>query len=293
MFGATFCWAGNMVAIKEGLRGFSPLALTQLRITAAGLIFVLLFVATKRLSALRLTRRDWIMLALAGVSGVTLNQLCFIAGLARSSVTHAGLIVALGPIMVLVLSCAIRLEALTVQKFAGMLISFGGVAILTLGKQMRGDGGLWVGDMILLLGSAFFAVYTILVKEVADKIDALSLNSIASVVGVPLMLPFAWHATTNVNWSEVPTQGWWGLGYAILFGSVVPYLIFASVMKELTAARVAAFSYIQPVIATGLGVGLMHEKLTAKIVIGGVLIFTGVYVTERERGEEQAVGSRK
>jgi drug/metabolite transporter (DMT)-like permease len=64
-------------------------------------------------------------------------------------------------------------------------------------------------------------------------------------------------------------------------------------MTELTAARVAAFAYIQPVIATALGIWLLHETLTVKIVLGGVLIIAGVYITERERGEEAAerVGS--
>ncbi len=287
MLGATFCWAGNIVAVKEGLAGFSSLALAQLRITGAGIVFVVLFLLRKKLTDLRLPRRDWIIMALLGLTGVTFNQLCFIGGLARSTVTHAGLIVALGPIMVLVLSCAIRLEALTVPKFVGMLISFGGVAVLTFGKTGHGNGGMWVGDMILLAGSAFFAVYTILLKEVANKYDALTLNALPSALGVPFLVPIALRATLSVGWGDIPMRAWMGLAYAIIFGSVVPYLIFAMVLTELTAARVAAFSNLQPVIAAALGAWLLGERLTVKIVVGGILILGGVYLTERERGEEQ------
>jgi drug/metabolite transporter (DMT)-like permease len=142
--------------------------------------------------------------------------------------------------------------------------------------------------LILLAGSAVFAYYTILVKEAADRYDAVTLNAAAYVIGLIVLAPFAAHSVLGVRWEAIPSVAWWGLGYAIVFGSVVPYLIFAVVMTELTAARVAAFSYIQPVIATGLGIWLLHEKLTVKIILGGILIIAGVYITERERGEEAA-----
>ena len=293
MLAATFFWAANIIAIKQSLTGFHFLALTQLRITVAGIVFIVLLLATGRFRHLRLSRRDWVFMLFIGVTGVTLNQVCFIAGLERSSASHAGLIVALGPIMVLVLSCSIGLEALTVSKFVGMLIAFGGVAILTTAKSGPGSNAAWTGDLILLAGSGVFAIYTILVKEVADKFDAVTINALAYVIGVPLMLPFAATAVRQVHWGEVPTHAWWGLGYAILFGSVVPYLIFAIVLTELTAARVAAFAYIQPVVATSLGVLMLHERLSVRLFIGGVLILGGLYLTERERGEDVAVKSEE
>jgi drug/metabolite transporter (DMT)-like permease len=49
---------------------------------------------------------------------------------------------------------------------------------------------------------------------------------------------------------------------------------------------VAAFSYLQPAIATSLGIWLLGEKLTQTVVIGGALILLGVYLTERERGDD-------
>ncbi|MGH6629065.1 MAG: DMT family transporter, partial [Burkholderiales bacterium] len=138
---ATFCWAGNVVAIREALDGFNPFALALLRIGGAAVVFTALFWGWRNRPAIRLTRREWFIMTMVAMTGMTFNQLFFIAGLARSSVAHAGLIVALGPVMVLVISCLLRLEALTVLKFSGMLISFGGVAVLTTGKVGHGNGG--------------------------------------------------------------------------------------------------------------------------------------------------------
>jgi len=71
----------------------------------------------------------------------------------------------------------------------------------------------------------------------------------------------------------------------VFFGSVAAYTIFAFALTELTAARAAAFQYLQPVIATGLGIWLLGETLTSRIVVGGSVILLGVYLTEREQGE--------
>jgi len=284
---ATFCWAANIIAVKEALAGFDSLALAALRILGAALLFVFLFLVRGKPLGFRLTRQHWRVMILLALCGVTFNQIFFIGGLARSSVAHAGLIVAIGPVMVLVLSCLMRLEALTVPKFVGMLISFGGVAVLTTGKAAQGNSGHWIGDLILLAGSVVFAYYTILVKEVADRYDALTLNTLAFGVGTVLMIPFGTWWLLGVRWTAVPAPAWSGLVFMVVFGSVVPYLLFAVAMTELTAARVAAFSYVQPVIATGLGIWLLAERLTVKIVLGGILILAGVYLTERERGEER------
>jgi drug/metabolite transporter (DMT)-like permease len=74
----------------------------------------------------------------------------------------------------------------------------------------------------------------------------------------------------------------------VLLGSVVPYLLFALAIKELAASRAAAFNYLQPVIASSLAIWVLAERLTLKALIGGVLILAGVYLAERERGEDLA-----
>jgi drug/metabolite transporter (DMT)-like permease len=285
----TVCWASNIIAGKEALTGFGSLALAQLRVLGTALIYAICFLATGRMARLRLSPRQWLLMVAGSLSGVTLNQLFFISGLARSTVAHTGLIVALGPVMVLVIAVLIRLEALTTWKFAGMMISFVGVGILTVDKAARGNGEHWMGDLILLAGTAVFAVYTILVKELANQYDTLTLNTLIFVPGAILMVPFCARAVAATNWAGLRLEAWWGLAFMILFGSVVPYVLFAYALTELAASRVAAFNYLQPVIASSLGIWVLSEKLTTKVLIGGALILAGVYLTERERGEEGPV----
>ncbi|MHB8655425.1 MAG: DMT family transporter [Terriglobia bacterium] len=291
MLGATICWASNIVAGKEALRGFGALALAQLRLAGAALVLGIIFLAWTRRPRIHLHPRQWLFLLWVALFGITLNQMFFIGGLSRTSVAHAGLIVALGPVMVLVLSCLMRLEALTALKFAGMVISFAGVGFLSMGGGGPGSGATLSGDLILLAGSAVFALYTVLVKEIADRYDALTLNMLIFVMGALMMMPFAGRAILHVRWNLVPSMAWWGLAFMVFFGSVVAYLIYAFALTELTAARVAAFAYLQPVIAAALGVWLLGESMTRREVIGGAMILLGVYLSERERGEERRAQS--
>jgi drug/metabolite transporter (DMT)-like permease len=283
---ATVCWAANIIAVKIALRGFGPLALVELRVLGAAVLFGGLFCGRRSPLAFGLTAREWQVTGLLALCGVTFNQLFFVEGVARTSVVHTGLIVALGPVMVLVLACLMRLEALTMTKFAGTLIAFAGVAILTTGKTRQGNSGHWQGDLMILAGSVVFAYYTILVKEVSARYDALTLNTLVFGMGALWLTPFGVRELLHTRWTAVPVQAWWSVAYMIVFGSALPYLIFAFVLTELAASRVAAFNYLQPVIASALGIWLLSERLTLAVVLGGAIILLGVYLTERERSEE-------
>ena len=114
-----------------------------------------------------------------------------------------------------------------------MIIAFAGVGILTADKAGQGSAGHWVGDLILLVSTLVFAIYTILVKEVANQFDALTLNTLIFVLGAIMMLPFCAHAVVVTNWAALSLEAWWGLAFMVVFGSVISYLLFAYVMTEL------------------------------------------------------------
>jgi len=273
----TVCWASNIIAGKEALTGFGALALAQLRVLGTALIFLTGFLASGRLRRLQLSRRDWVFLVAMAANGIAFNQLTFIGGMARSTVAHTSLIVALGPVIVLAIAVVVRLESLTAGKIAGMAIAFAGVGILTADKTGQGGSSHWVGDLILLLSTLVFAIYTILMKEVANQFDALTLNTLIFSLGAGMMLPFCVHGVAATNWAALRLEAWWGLAFLILFGSVMPYLLFAYVLTELAASRAAAFNYLQPVIASGLGIWVLSERLTSKVLIGGGLILAGLW----------------
>jgi len=290
MFWGTVFWAANIVAGKEAVSGFGAMGLAQLRLAGAALLFAVLFLAWRGWPKIRLDRREWLVLLGVAFNGLTLNQICFINGLANTSVAHTGLIVALGPVMTLALSCSMRLEPLTRSKLLGMLISFAGVAMLTLGGRETGSSAHWQGDLIVLAGSASFAYYTIQVKEIANRYDTLTLNSVTFVLGCLLMIPFAARSVMQIRWTKVTAGAWGGLAFMVVLGTVVAYLFYAFALTELAASRVAVFNYLQPVVAALAAAWLLSEKITPRVITCGTLILVGVYLAERERAEESGNG---
>lgn len=299
MLVTTFCWASNIIAGKEALRSFSPLALAQLRMVLAAFCYGAIFLFWPGRPRLHLIPRQWLLLGLMAFTGITLNQICYLGGLARTSVTHTGLLQAIGPIMVLLLAAMIGREKLTIQNCAGMTIAFGGVAVLLVGKAGAANGAHWSGDLLLLAAGAAFACYTILMKDVASDYDALTLSTLVFGLGAAFLVPFSLRSIAAVEWQRVSLRAWAGLAFMVVFGSVVAYLIFAFALTVLSASKAAAFSYLQPVMAVALGIWLLGERITSQAVAGGVLILLGVYLTEFQRArrksaerEPQLVGTR-
>lgn len=281
---ATFCWASNIVAGKFALTGFDALALAQLRMGGAALLYWIIYIAWHGRPSLRLNKKQWLTVTLMAVTGVTLNQIFYIGGLAKTSVTHTGLIQAIGPVIVMLLAATMRIEALTFRKIIGMVVSFVGVAVLLIEKPASGSGAHWVGDVMLLVASAVFSYYTILMKNMANVYDSLTLNALVFGLGAILLIPFCASSVEKVPWRHLPPQAWYGLVYMVVFGSLVAYFIYAFALQELSASKVAAFSYLQPVMAAALGVWLLNETISTKAVMGGILILLGIYLTENERG---------
>lgn len=289
MLVTTFCWASNIVAGKEALTGFDPLSLAQLRMAGAAILYILLYVAWRGRPKLRFEQREWLMLTLMALTGIALNQICYIGGLARTSVTHTGLIQAIGPVMVLLLSASMGMESLTHSKIIGMTISFLGVALLLIERPEQGSGASWLGDLIVIAAGGFFAYYTILVKKSASRYDPLTSNALVFGLGTIFLVPFCMHSVVQIRWSQIPPHAWLGLAYMVLFGSFVAYLIYAFALEKLSASNVAAFAYLQPLMAALMGMWLLGEKISLTAALGGALILFGVYFTERARGERKNI----
>jgi len=98
-----------------------------------------------------------------------------------------------------------------------------------------------------------------------------------------LMIPFAARSVRQIRWDSVSPGAWGGLAFMVVLGTVVAYLFYAFALTELSASRVAAFAYLQPVVAALLGVWLLRERITPTVLAGGALILSGVYLAERER----------
>lgn len=283
----TLLWSANFIIGKVALREFPPLLLGALRIGIAGI-----FIAPIYWRNIRAAGKRWwpggnvSMLAFLAACNVG-NQLLFVVGLNRTSAAHSAWIIGASPIFVLLIAARIGLERITLRKMIGMAIALAGVAYLA--RQAAGHSAHGApmaqatpaGDAITALAAVLFALFAVYAKKAAESYGTILVNGFAFMGGAVLLAPIlAWQAP-GFPFAHVSVEGWSSLVYMAVFPSAVCYLIYYHALTRIPASRVAAFVYLEPVIATIMAIVFLGERITAPLVASGAVILGGVYLTER------------
>lgn len=292
-------WAGNFIAAKIGLRYLPTLTMASFRVVAAGLVMAPAYWLCRLLPGFaeaaaarkrRFTARDWWTLFYLGFFGMTVNQLCFTVGLHYTSVSHAAVIVGMGPIYTLILAVLLRLEKVTWHKATGMAIAFTGIAVLTSERGAATTSPSLIGDAITMTGSVGFAMYAVLAKRVAHEYDALTMTAYNQFAGALMVLPIALRQARTLgpagSWLNIPWSAWAAVLYMALFGSAAAYIAYFWLLRYLEVSQLSAFTYLLPILATILGILWLGERGSWNQVLGGGIALGGVYWTESGRTSE-------
>jgi drug/metabolite transporter (DMT)-like permease len=258
--------------------------LCGLRISMAGVLMLPVYWWERWQGAARSwSLRDVPQLVVLGVFGVALNQILFVIGLSRTSVAHSSIFANTTPILILLLASVRGLERLTGWKLVGVTVSLTGVLLLrTLDTHPHGESTL-AGDILTLCGALAFSIFTVLGKPQAKRYGTIALNTFAYVGGALLLAPLTLWQSAGFDFHAVPFSAWAAVSYMALMPSVVCYLIYYYALARMEASHLAAFSYLQPLLAIVFGILILHEHVTLALVVSGLVIFGGVYITERAR----------
>ncbi len=277
-------WSGNYIAAKIALREFPALLLSGLRVALAAVLMIPIYWRQHlRGEDGQWSRSDVPLLVVLGVMGVALNQLFFVLGIGNTTVAHSAIIIGMTPIFVLLIARMLRMERITVFKAGGMAIAIAGVAILQIfrAQETTATGRPTVlGDIFSFLAALTFSIFTVMGKRVSLRHSAITVNTFAYVGGALMLAPITIWQAGAISFRTVSWSAWAGLVYMSAFSSVVCYLIYYYALKRIPASRVAAFSYLQPVLAILMASAILNERITAAVIGGGAIIFVGVFVTE-------------
>jgi drug/metabolite transporter (DMT)-like permease len=282
LFAILMMWSGNYLAGKIALRHLDPLSLASFRMEFAAALMLPMFFA--RGGKLPLRARDlWVFMYLA-FFGIIINQGGFILGLSYTTSQHSVIIIALGPIIVLLLAVAMKLEFLTPAKILGMGISFLGVVLLETERNGPAHSPLLFGDLVTLVGATGYSIYAVLGKKVANQYDPFTLSAGNIAASAVMIAPLAIRQATRVDFTSVGWAGWAGMAYMAIFSSILAYTIFYWVLRYMEASRVSAVNYFQTVIVIVLASAFLGEQPSQHLLLGGALVLLGVYLAERNVG---------
>lgn len=275
-------WCGNFIALKVCLRVMSPVGVTAFRvIAAAALLFCIQHYSPGRYEFNKLRKADYVLFLKLAFVGLLLNQVLFISGLKYTTVAHSALVVTFGPLFTLLFAWKRGQERLTGTNLLGMALSICGIVFLNLDKNLKLQTSYLVGDLLTLGGSVTFAYYTVMSKQVAAQYGAVSATAFSYLAGACVFLPVGLPPLVTLPWLELP----WGVlvafFYVAVLSSVLAPLIFYYALRHMSASRLAALTYLQPVVTTVSSVLILSEKLTLNFILGGSVVLAGILLTQR------------
>lgn len=277
---ATLLWGMNFSAAKRVLEEVDPLAVAAARALGGVVVFaaLLLFLDGPRGFAWPRLKRA----APLGLLGVCANQIFFIEGLKRTSAAHSAVLISLLPLYVLLLSVAFGQERITLWKGAGIAVAFAGVLLVASEHGARSTGAATLrGDLITMCGGLSFAAYTVLGRPVVRELGPLRTTALAFAGGGAAILLVSLPAARRQDWGALSPAAVSGLVYIVVGATVLAYLFYYLALDRLEPSKVAAFMYLQPVVAAIAAYFVAGEALTPRFFAGGGLILAGVLLAER------------
>jgi drug/metabolite transporter (DMT)-like permease len=274
-------WSGNYIAAKIVLRDLPAILVVALRAVIAGVLIFPVYWRRLRRSGKWPRGRHLGELFLLGFGGIAMNQVCFVLGIGRTTVTHSAIIMSTIPVWVLLLATALGMERVTIAKVSGMVMAICGVLILqSFRSHSSGSTPTLPGDFLVLLCALLLAGMTTFAKLWKPG-DTIAVVAVGYITGAIVFAPVVWWESRAFPLRLITPALWAGILYMAACSSVICYLIYNYALQYIAASRVAATQYMQPFLATMLAVMLLGERLTAPIVAAGGVIIAGVFVTER------------
>ena len=271
--------AGTYLAGKRAMQELPPLTVVLWRFLLCALVFGLLLAFS---SGPRLPPRGaWRRMLVLGVLAGPINQVLFFQGLARSSASHAALLYALTPLGVYGLSLARGRERVSSRAFLGILTALTGAVVLLLGRGLASARGSLGGDLLILAAVIAWVVYTTESKPFASAHGPVRATAWSMMAAALLLLPAVPFALAPERMLAASRPALGSIVYLALLTSVLAYLIWSYALSRVPASHVAIFSNLQPAMTALAAWWVLGEPLYAELLVGGLLVLVGVWLTQR------------
>jgi len=276
-------FAMNLGAVKHltNLELAKPFGINLARVGVSTLLLWGLYVAKP--VKIRIERQDRKRLFLCALTGIAINQLLFLKGLSLTHSIHAALLMLITPILIVFIAAWILRERLGVLKVIGLALGISGALVLILSKDNTGSGNnILLGDTLIIINAVSYTAYFILVKPLMQKYNPVVVIRWIFTFGLLLILPFGWTEFMQIPWERYTAVDYTSMGLIVFTGTFLAYLFNVYGIKILGASVAGFYIYTQPVFATLIAMLFLHEELVMYKMIAAALIFTGVYISNKQ-----------
>ena len=280
---ATACWGSSVVTVKVASRGLTSWALTAIELTTTLLVLAAVVVFGR----IKLTKPSW-GIAFAGFLEPTLAYVLINSGMARTSGTHAAIVIGLQSLLVVVLAAVLHKHLPSKRVMLGLAIALTGLIAVTSSKS---SGAPTVfGDALVLIGVTCAAGYIVLAHGLAEKHDAVEFTFYQFVFGTLALIPLVGYALYSSHQSIIANATPLQLGAAVatgIFGSALGFLLYNRALQDVSPALAGSGLTLIPVFGVIFSALFLGESLTIGVIIGGLLVIAGVTVSTAETDAQE------
>jgi drug/metabolite transporter (DMT)-like permease len=267
-------WGSTYLGIAVAIETLPPLLMAAARFLLAG---ALLYALSTRFGDGEddpVGRRQWLAalgtggaLFMVGNGGVVWGQQTVASGI-------AALLIATVALWIVVLDRVLFGRRLTRRELVGLLVGFGGLAVL-----VDPSGGVDpAGAAVLAVAAVGWATGSLLSRGAALPRRPLVAASLQMLAG-GVLLAVAGVVTgelSEVDLGAASQRSVAAFAYLVLFGSLLAFSAYAWLLRATRTSLVATYAYVNPVVAVGLGWLFLDEEITARTLLAGGVIVAGV-----------------
>jgi drug/metabolite transporter (DMT)-like permease len=285
-------WGSTYLGIAIAIETIPPFLMAASRFLVAGGVLLVWSVAREGRGFRPPTLRQWRDSTIVGalLLGGGMGMVAFGEQTVPSGIT--ALFIAMMPVWVAVLGGVFLRERLPRLAVAGIVLGFGGVAILIGPSAFGGSGAL---DP-LGLGA-------ILVSPIAWSAGSLFASHRATLPGQPLVATGAQMVTGGLVLAAmslgsgelhgfrvdgISTDSWIAMAYLTVIGSLLAFTAYGWLLRVAPLPLIATYAYVNPVVAVVLGAVILSEPIEPRTLVAGAVIVGAVALIVTARGRMQA-----
>lgn len=269
-----FIWGFNWVVMKTAVDFFPPVTFSAIRFLLGSAI-LLLFCFYKKIPLPK--KGDWKWYALCGFLQ---TAFVFIVNQIALQYVDAGVTSLIGftmPFWLAVLAHYTTDEKLNVVKIAALIMGIIGLFfVLDVNPfNMQFEGYILLMQLLVLIGSIGWAVSNLVVKKVLQNRDKLQFTTYQMVIGTLILCLYSllFERGQPIYWE---TTAFLLILFAGVIASSFAFVLWFYILQKWDASKASISLLLVPVIGVISGWLVLGEQITFTIVIGIILIASGI-----------------
>jgi drug/metabolite transporter (DMT)-like permease len=262
--------------LRYTVRYVEPLGLVVLRFSIAGaLMWSYLWLNGRRPPLAGLSK-----IVPSGVALAATNVLCTL-GFARVAAGTGTLLLATTAVAFAVVDICWPggTSRPTPSVWFGLLLGVLGVGVLVISPRSLGSGE-WQGYVMLELSAWTWAIGGVAQARNPSGQDPLQSSAWQMLIAATVVCPIA-AIRGNLALGAIPAQGWLGIMTLIVTASIVAFVAFVVMIRQLPAYVAGSYTFINAIVAALVGVVWLGEQLSARFYLAALLVMGGVALIQR------------